>query len=201
MVKRYIVILTMILFNVSLFAQVTVEEKDSDFATYTPKQETNTDKMKQQDAQYGGNRVFYGGSLGLTFGSYTSVRVNPLVGYRLTPKLSGGITALYEYSGYTNSYGKQNYNNFGGSLFGRFRFIPQLYAHAEFNYTNYEYSDVYNEKYRVGVPFVLLGGGFSQHLGGHTYAYGQILFDVLMDENSPYNDWTPFYSVGVTVGF
>lgn len=199
--KRSLLILTVILINLALFAQEKEEDNRSDFARYTPKQESNTDKMKQQDAQYGGSRIFYGGSLGLSFGSYTTVRVNPLVGYRLTPKFSAGITALYEYSAYTTSYGKQNYNNFGGSLFGRFRFIPQLYAHAEFNYTNYEYSNRYNEKYRLGVPFVLLGGGFSQRVAGNTYAYGQILFDVLMDENSPYADWTPFYSVGVSVGF
>lgn len=158
-------------------------------------------KKEKQKPQFNGNRVFYGGSLGFSFGSVTSVRVNPLIGYRLTPKLSAGITALYEYNGYDTYYGKQNYNNYGGSVFGRFRFIPQIYAHAEFNYTNYQMSNALNEKYRVGVPFILLGGGFTQRIGGNAYAYGQILFDVLQDKNSPYDDWVPFYSVGVSVGF
>jgi hypothetical protein len=35
----------------------------------------------------------------------------------------------------------------------------------------------------------------------NTWAYVEVLFDVLQDNNSPYDDWEPFVSVGVGVGF
>jgi len=197
--KKLILISLLISFSIIGFSQEPVQQ-NTNIQSDTVVENKEVKKQKQKP-QFNGSRVFYGGSLGFSFGSVTSVRVNPLLGYRLTPKLSAGITALYEYTGYDTYYGKQNYNNFGGSVFTRFRFIPQIYAHAEFNYTNYEFSNALNEKYRVGVPFVLLGGGFSQRIGGNTFAYGQILFDVLQDENSPYADWSPFYSIGVSVGF
>lgn len=124
-----------------------------------------------------------------------------MVGYSITPKLSAGITGLYEYNSYDTYYGRKNYTNYGGSVFSRFRIIPQLYAHAEFSYINYEFNGLNNISYRQGVPFLFLGGGYAQRIGGNTYAYAQILFDVLQDSNSPYEDWTPFYSVGVSIGF
>lgn len=197
--KKLIIISVFLSFSYLGFTQVPIEQ-DTEIKSDTVVENKEVKKEKQKP-QFNGSRVFYGGSLGFSFGNVTSVRVNPLVGYRLTPKLSAGVTALYEYTGYNTYYGKQNYNNFGGSVFTRYRFIPQIYAHAEFNYTNYEWSDALNERYREGVPFLLLGGGFAQRVGANTYAYGQILFDVLQHENSPYTEWTPFYSVGVSVGF
>lgn len=163
--------------------------------------QAQTEKPKKESS-FKLSKVIIGGSLGFSFGSVTTVRINPLLGYKLTPKLSAGLTGLYEYSSYNyNNYGRQNYSNYGGSLYSRFRFIPAAYVHAEFSYINYEFSGFNNEKYRQGVPFIFLGGGFTKRLSRNTYAYGQILFDVLQDSNSPYSQWNPFYSVGVSVGF
>lgn len=165
-------------------------------------QPKNQTEKPKKNSSFKMSKVIVGGSLGFSFGTVASVRVNPLLGYKLTPKLTTGITGLYEYNSYDNyGYGRQNYTNYGGSIFSRFRFIPVAYLHAEFSYINYEFSRYNNEKYREGVPFVFLGGGFAQRIGRNTYAYGQILFDVLQDSNSPYSDWAPFYSVGVSVGF
>lgn len=169
-------------------------------------QKAKTEKTKEakpkKKSSFKIRNMIIGGSLGFSFGSVTSIRVNPLLGYKLTPKLTTGITGLYEYNSYNNAgYGRQKYSNYGGSIFTRFRFIPAIYMHAEFSYINYELSGFNNEKYREGVPFIFLGGGFAKRVGRNTYAYGQILFDVLQDSNSPYTEWTPFYSVGVSIGF
>lgn len=165
---------------------------------YTKQEKPRETKQKKQSS-FKMSKIFIGGNLGLTFGSVTSIRINPLLGYNLTPKLSAGITGLYEYNSYDTYVGRQNYSNYGGSVFSRFRVIPQLYAHAEFSYISYE-KIIYGED-RTGVPFLFLGGGYAQRIGGNTFAYAQILFDVLQDKNSPYADWAPFYSVGVSVGF
>jgi len=38
-------------------------------------------------------------------------------------------------------------------------------------------------------------------MGERTWAYAEVLVDVLQDNNSPYEDWEPVISVGVGVGF
>jgi hypothetical protein len=146
-------------------------------------------------------RVFFGGNVGFNFGSVTSVRFNPLVGYKLTRSLSMGLTGMYEYNSYETYLGREHFNNFGGSLFSRFQVIPQAYAHAEFNYMSYQYINSRGVKNREGVPLVLIGGGFVTEIGPNIFSYAQILFDVLQDAKSPYDPWTPFYSVGFGVGF
>jgi hypothetical protein len=54
---------------------------------------------------------------------------------------------------------------------------------------------------RNWVPFLLLGGGFVQRVGPNAAVYVEVLFDVIQDENSPYEDWDPIISIGGGVGF
>jgi len=148
----------------------------------------------------GGSRVFFGGGLGLTFGTYTRIAVNPMVGYHFTPKFSGGAKVNYEYIKDKRFYPPLEGSNYGGSLFGRYRIIPQAYAHAEFAYNSYTYLNIGGDTFRSWVPFLFLGGGYVQPLGGRTAFYIEVLFDVLNDANSPYQPWNPFISFGVGVG-
>jgi len=50
------------------------------------------------------------------------------------------------------------------------------------------------------VPFLLLGGGLVQRISPRTALTVEVLFDVLQDDNSPYDSGEPFVSVGVGVG-
>jgi len=150
-------------------------------------------------------RLYFGGSLGLVFGSYTSISLWPLVGYKVTPKMSFGIQPGYEFISY-DYYGYDfTSNNFGIRFFNRFRFIEQAFSHAEFAYIKYDVpGDIVNDEIQVEsywVPFLFLGGGYVQSLGGAGSVYFQVLFDVINDENSPYNSWEPFYTIGFGVGF
>lgn len=166
-----------------------------------PKYQEQQKIEKQQKPKADFKRIIYGGSVGFSFGSYTSIRIYPMIGYRITPKLSTGLKFQYEFSKYHTGNQEYSYHNYGASIFTRFRFIPQAYIHAEYNYMSYETYTVTNENGRYNVPFLFLGGGFVQRLGASAYAYAEILFDVLNDKNSPYNEWAPFYTVGVSVGF
>jgi len=151
-------------------------------------------------------RLYFGGSLGLVFGSYTSISLWPLVGYKVTPKMSFGIQPGYEFISY-DYYGYDfTSNNFGIRFFNRFRFIEQAFTHAEFAYIKYDVpwinqvtNEVETDSYWV--PFLFLGGGYVQSVGGAGSVYFQVLFDVINDENSPYNSWEPFYTIGFGVGF
>lgn len=147
------------------------------------------------------DKIYYGGNIGLSFGSYTMIAVRPLLGYKFTPKLSGGIKLSYEYvkdTRYSSSYKTSNY---GGSLFSRYRIIPPLYLHAEYASINYQLHNLNGESNREWVPFLLMGAGYSQKVGSNSWLNFQILFDVLQSDKSPYKSSEPFYSVGIGVGF
>jgi hypothetical protein len=122
----------------------------------------------------------------------------PMVGYKLTPKISGGAEFGYEHINYGNN---QSSDNYGGSLFGRFRVGRNLYAHAEYQNINYEIFTSNNSSSREWVPAMLVGGGYIKGLGKGMSVYGEVLFDLLQADNSPYKNWEPIVNVGVVVGF
>jgi len=169
------------------------------------KAEDETKNEVPQNAPSGESKWYYGGTVGFSFwNDYTYIGIYPLVGYKVTPKFSIGGKIGYSYYNYHNT--DLSTNNYGGSVFTRYRVIPQFYLHGEFVYFSYEQQtyDLQTREYgteRNWVPFILLGGGLSQNIGPNVWAYVEVLFDVLQDENSPYEGWDPFISIGVGVGF
>ncbi len=166
-----------------------------------PRDTTAQTDQKQEKKKFDKNKLYYGGYVNLSFGKYTVIGAEPLVAYKLTPKLSLGGKLSYEYvkdKRYDEDYSTSNY---GYSLFSRFRITPQFYAHAEFSHRNYELFYLNGESERKWVPFLYLGGGISQPISKNTWFNAQVLFDVLQNENSPYKDWEPYFSVGFGVGF
>jgi hypothetical protein len=151
------------------------------------------------------SKWYYGGTVGFNFWSdYFYLSVNPIIGYNISPKFSVGGKLLYSYYNYDEP--DISTNNYGASIFARFRPIYQIYLHSEFAYESYEIP-VYNSQNREWdsernwVPFLLLGGGFVQRVGSNAAVYVEVLFDVIQDENSPYEDWDPIISIGGGVGF
>ena len=200
MKKILFYLLASLLFVTVSFSQN--ETQDTTIVTsQAPPQQIEPEKTKKQKAPSNQKRVYFGGNIGFSFGSYTRIGIYPLVGFKITPKLSLGLKIGYEYLKYNNSVYEYSTSNYGGSVFARYRIIPRLYVHVEYEATNYGLLDINSDVYRQWVNFLYLGGGYSQPLGGHTYLNLQVLFDVLNDENSPYASWEPIFSVGVAVGF
>ena len=161
---------------------------------------TQTAREKAQPSN-----VFYGGQLGLSFGSYFRLMVAPMVGWVLDKKSSVGVKVGYEYIKDTRDEPTQTWHNYGASAFYRYRFIPQIYGHAEFAYYSYQSSvetDALGKlsSERSWVPFLLLGAGYVQPVSPRTSLFIEVLFDVLQDEKSPYDEWNPWISIGVGVG-
>lgn len=155
----------------------------------------------QKESKFDKSKLYYGGYLNASLGSYTVFGAAPLIGYKLTPKLSIGGQLTYEYvkdKRYSTNYETSSY---GFSAFSRFRLVPQLYGHVEFSQMNYELYNSFGKSEREWVPFLFVGGGYSQPISKNTWFTAQVLFDVINDENSPYKDWEPYFSVGIGVGF
>lgn len=148
------------------------------------------------------SKVYWGGQLGLSFGSYFRIAIIPMVAYKVSPRFHVGGKIGYAYakdSSYENA--TITSHNYGGSIFSRFLIVKGLYAHAEYMYWSYKYQTENLEGERTWVPFLLLGGGYVQPVSPSTAVFIEILWDVLNDENSPYDASDPWVSIGVGVGF
>lgn len=161
------------------------------------------------------DRLFFGGNFGLTFGNTTSIIVSPLAGYRITPKLSGGLGVRYEY--YKNSYpGFVPYstNIYGGSVFTRYMLIQNLgetlgiggigtgiFIQGEYEMLNLEsqYFDVSNthsQEKRFNLHSVLVGGGIYQPIGQRSGFLITVLWNLNESLNSVYSN--PLIRLGFT---
>jgi len=147
------------------------------------------------------SKIYYGGTLGLSFGDYTRFSIAPLVGYRLAKMWSVGGKGVYEYIKDKRYPIEITSHNYGGSLFARFRPHPRVYLHGEYAYMSYEYQTASLSSEREWVPFLFLGGGIVQPISPRASAFIEVLFDVLQDDGSPYNDWEPWISIGVAARF
>ncbi|HEX7878140.1 MAG TPA: hypothetical protein VF720_01945 [Candidatus Eisenbacteria bacterium] len=146
------------------------------------------------------SRIYYGGSAVVGFGNPDHVGFFPSLGYKLSPRVSIGGEIGYEYLKYDGV--KNGFNNYGGSLFSRVKLTPRLFGHAEYQAISTELAtSPLSDNERVVVPYLLVGGGMIQPISANASAYAEVLFDVLQDENSPYDSGEPFISFGVGVGF
>lgn len=148
------------------------------------------------------NPWFVGGMIGAGFtngGGY--FEVSPLVGYKITPDFHVGSRLTYRFVSYNygGTTGKQNFNDFGASLFTRYRFLKMLFAHVEYEILSVE--DIYinsNEHYRRSINSLYIGGGLYQSIGGRGFATIAILYNLLESENPYYSN--PFIRIGFGVG-
>ena len=150
-------------------------------------------------------RVFTGGGLGLSFSSYYDyVSVSPLIGYRITPKLAGGIQFMYRYTKYKQFTPSFTANDYGVSPFLRLSVYGPLFLHAEYEYLNYQYESQ-GVKYRKGFNSFIAGGGFFQPMGRNAGFYAVALYNFsykspASGEISPYES-PLILRAGITAGF
>ena len=149
-------------------------------------------------------RIWFGGGIGLSFGTFTAVQLDPLMGIYLdrNRKLSTGVGLSYWYFQDNSYIPSLKQNVYGYRVFTRYRVIEQAFLHAEFLHLNAErYFSLDNTIRRTWIPHLLIGAGYVQPLAGSTSFYIQVLFEVLQDPNSLYFGQGPIFSGGVGVGF
>jgi hypothetical protein len=145
---------------------------------------------------------FIGSGLGLGFAAdQFSIGVNPEAGYSLNRWLDAGVVVNFTYnsvspdpSGTYNPDLSEKEFIYGGGLFARAYVLPFLFltAQPEVNWTHdtqkYEANGGATYVYNVNAPSLLLGIGYGHRMIGQGTIYFAIMFDVLGNANSPYND-------------
>jgi len=156
-------------------------------------------------------RWFTGGNLGFQFGDQTFIDVSPLVGYKITEKLSVGLSGTYKYFKYKNFYSNpQNSttydytsNIFGGSVFGRYFFFQELFGQTEFEYLNYNHDnyDASGVKFKESssITSLFVGGGYRQYISDNAAFDLIVLWNLNETIDSPYQN--PVIRIGFNMGF
>lgn len=121
-------------------------------------------------------RMFFGGSFGLQFGTLTNIQVSPIVGLWVLPRLALAAGPSFTYYKYyddkTTMYGGKGYAQFV-LLRDLNNVLPVgihtgIFVHLEDEVLSLESADWQNPPYasdRFTVNTLLLGGGLSQQLG------------------------------------
>lgn len=138
-------------------------------------------------------RAYLMGGFGLNFGNVTAVNLSPVLAYRFTGKIHGGVGINYTY--YSNLLMKYSTNIYGGSIFTRFFILENLFAHSEYEKLYLRWSDGYN----YDLTNIYLGGGYNQRLGGNAFASILILYNLNDSPYSPYSN--PIIRAGIGMGF
>ncbi|MDO6435080.1 hypothetical protein Q4E93_30980 [Flavitalea sp. BT771] len=145
------------------------------------------------------NNLFLGGSLALGFGSYNfNVGASPEIGYSLNNWLDAGVVLNFNYNSiradpyYTGNVRYHTFN-YGGGVFARGYVLPFLFltVQPEYNLVNVNAKYVptgETTSYNANATSTLVGIGYGQRVVGQGSFYIALMFDVLRDKDSPYND-------------
>lgn len=168
--------------------------------------ETATTKPKANDGDRLSfkERLWFGGGIGMSFGTVTAIQLDPLLGVHLDKekKASAGLGISYNYFRDNRPAIAYEMSAYGYRAFTRYRVFEPLFLHAEFLHLNMEpYYYFLENRGRIWVPHLLVGGGYIQSAGGNSIFYLQLLFEVLQDPNSFYVGQGPIFSGGVGFGF
>ena len=132
-------------------------------------------------------RMFFGGSFGLQFGTLTNIEVAPIVGLWVLPRLALAAGPNFTYYKYYDD----ETNMYGGQAYAQFVLIQDLnnvipiglhtgiFVHLEDEWLSLESAYWKNPPYeseRFSVNTVLLGGGLSQQLGRKSFMNIMVLW-------------------------
>jgi len=215
-VIKYLLVF-IISFNIySAIAQDSSEDENRNYEYYREdnreedqsSQEAGIQKQKSSLSE----RMFFGGGFGASFGNYTFISVSPVVGYRITERLSAGLRFMYQYTTFEYSVipgDKERYNghDLGVGPFARLMVYGPVYLQAEYEYLNYNALYTDGTSRRVSFDSYMAGGGLAQPIGRNAAFFMTILYNFSYQNfnnngvfRSPYNSpW--IFRLGISAGF
>ncbi|WP_373512988.1 hypothetical protein [Persicitalea sp.] len=116
------------------------------------------------------DRLRLGGSFGLSLGNYTNINLSPMAGLNLTDKLVAGAGLTYMYASYrprgASASLRSSTSNYGGRIFLMYSLLPMITLQAEYEGLNVQHSSIGQDRTRTWIGSPLVGGAYTQPLGG-----------------------------------
>jgi len=131
--------------------------------------------------------MFFGGGLGMSFGTESIITINPQVGYRITDKLSSGVGFSYNYYSY-NRAPSFSTNIYGGNLFASYIVFDNFFLHTEYEMLSVEskYMMYQPVSSRTNIESFFVGGGYKYPLGKRAYLNIMVLWNLIESKYSLY---------------
>lgn len=174
-----------------------------------------TNYKKKKKTGYDADKLVIGGGVNLGFGTgFASLGASPMVGYKVLKPLAVGVGVGYLYqkgNGRVDLYNNIHYQYFHvvyPSLWARCFVYRNIYAIAayEYDFINVRYPEMdYNgnmvqKRANVTNQCALIGAGWKQAISGRVSFYGELVYDVLQGQYSPYTSNFPDFRIGIVAG-
>lgn len=150
-------------------------------------------------------KIFYGGNFGLSFGTFTSINLAPIVGYQFNEVFASGVGLNYNYikvkSGYFYANSSYEASAYGFKVFARETFGGSYFLYQELENMHYPLYDVVeNRQVPYSQNYVWVGGGLLQRFGnGNSGASVMILYN--LNSKQGYDIYpNPMIRIGFTFG-
>jgi len=157
--------------------------QDEYFRLDSPKEERGVRRVaseagKKPEGPYesGGfkEKLRFGGSAGLRFGSFTNVNLSPMVGLGLTDNFTVGIGPTYIYVRDSYFVPSSSSSFYGGHVLARYNVVPMFHLQAEYELMNVQfynhgygkYQNVNKTYARTWLQSPMLGIGYTQPIEG-----------------------------------
>ncbi|MEJ8755431.1 hypothetical protein WG947_00365 [Pontibacter sp. H259] len=149
------------------------------------------------------DKLYFGGSIGLQFGSYTNISLLPILSYKITPKFGIGAGPVYHFI----KDGDFTLNNYGGRGFAQVEVIEvgggAVMAHAEVESLSREYlveiQPYIFETRRKTLVMPMLGVGYRQRITEKASFDIMLLYNTNDDPVNPYSN--PVIRAGINLPF
>ena len=138
------------------------------------------------------SQVYTGGNASVNYDRGYYVDVAPILGYRMGI-VDVGVSPFYAYADRDN---QDPQYSFGARLFTQLTFYRNIYAHVELQAANVQIGKSEIRKWVLSLP---IGAGYRYEIAPNTTAYGMVLYDVLLNEDSPARN--PIIRGGVIYNF
>ena len=147
------------------------------------------------------DRLFYGGNVGLNFGTVTYIYLAPTIGYKITEEFGAGIGPSYSYLK-DKRYANYIYetDTYGGRIFAQYRVHPKAILYGEYEVINAEVPNLLQTKLiRTNIESILLGGGYVTPISDRSSFVIMGLWNFSPSQYSLYEN--PIIRAGVNLGF
>jgi hypothetical protein len=155
------------------------------------KKRKHAQQTEQQMFSFDKQKLFFGGNIGLQFGSYTLIDISPQVGYAFSKWFAAGVGATFIYFDYY----EYQQTNAGINLFGNIYPTDFIILSMQPGLDRVWYKDHAGEGTSYA-PSFLVGAGLYIPMGRGGMSL-MLKYDLVQHDYSPYGH-SVFYAVGYT---
>jgi hypothetical protein len=150
-----------------------------------------------EDLQDTRPKMFAGGNFLYANKPTKSFGFSPVWGLHIFPDFGIGLGADYYYA----KRDEVTIQSYGGKLFIQYNLFRNLYAKSQFSYLYHDGIIVNAQEASQFVPYLFVGGGYQLPIARQANLEFEILYDLIQDEASLFEQGQPVFNAGLIFVF